>query len=148
MGGRPLYYLEENRTVSARELIERVARGEKPKKVLGLTEQSIQHTPFWKFLDGNHSFQWTSGRDQGQTFRPHGYPPESGEGYDTYVRGSYTGTREFGDIKDDLHQVGALMDDIDRGDVSVQGPGGDATADAKRAVEQTFSLWDDEDDDY
>lgn len=65
----------------------------------------------------SHDFLWVKGRYKGMTFSPSSIDEM---GSDPHLRGSYRNHPQFGNIGDDMHQVAALMDDLDRGDVVVE----------------------------
>ena len=91
------------------------------------------------------TFVWLSGREKGMRFTPHSVE-NMGE---AHFRGSYENHPQFGNIPDDLHQVSALLEDIERGVVQVLRGDQDVTESAKAMAEQVNDAYNDEsDEDY
>ena len=91
-------------------------------------------------------FKWITGREKGMVFTPHGVSGELG-GKDPHVRGSYEDHPEFGDIRDDMHQLIALLDDVENDKVEVTRRGEYITDRAKRDAARLMEDMLDEDKD-
>jgi predicted DNA-binding WGR domain protein len=90
------------------------------------------------------TFEWIAGREKGMRFHPYSV---EGEGDNAHLRGSYEKHPQFGNIPDDIHQVAALLDDIERGQVRVLRGGSDVTRIAKKLAEAISEAQNDYDDD-
>ena len=103
----------------------------------------------WVRKYSGKTFTWLKGREKGMSFEISHFGQDV-SGRDPHVRGSYENHPQFGDIRDDAHQLNALLDDIVRGDVKVVDYDGgeeeDITAKCKQDSERLIDDLNDEDE--